>query len=113
MTSKKILEYLYNASKIGITSNENAKILKDYYKLILKDLDRLEKLEKDYEKLKERYKHRAEVSNDLCKGVKQYENIIEKIISLPHCDICDADWHNGCMCLKNKLKEVLLNEKED
>ena len=48
-----------------------------YYKIIKQDLDRLEKLEKAHEKLKERYKHRAETSNDLCKAVKQYEKAIE------------------------------------
>ena len=44
---------------------------------IKQDLDRLEKLEKDYEKLKERYKHRVETSNDLCDAVEQYEKAIE------------------------------------
>lgn len=44
---------------------------------IRQDLDRLEKLEKENQELKERYKHRAETSNDLCKAVKQYEKVIE------------------------------------
>ena len=48
-----------------------------YYGVISQDLGRLEKLEKEHEKLKERYKHRAEISNDLCKEVKQYEKAIE------------------------------------
>ena len=48
-----------------------------YYKIIKQDLDRLEKLEKAHEKLKERYKHRAETSNDLCKAVKQYEKAFD------------------------------------
>ena len=48
-----------------------------YYKIIKQDLDRLEKLEKEHNKLKERYKHRAETSNDLCKAVKQYEKAFE------------------------------------
>lgn len=46
MTSKRLLEQLYIASKIGITSKENEKILKDYYKVVLKDLEVLEWLKK-------------------------------------------------------------------
>ena len=49
-----------------------------------------------------------------CEQIKQslerldkYENAIDKVIKLPDCDICDSNWHNGCMCLKNKIKEVL------
>lgn len=48
-----------------------------FYGLIKQDLDHLEKLEKENQELKERYKHRAETSNDLCKAVKQYEKAIE------------------------------------
>ena len=51
-----------------------------YYKTVKQDLDRLEKLEKEHEKLKERYKHRAETSNDLCKAVKQYEKAFEILV---------------------------------
>ena len=46
MNSKRLLEQLYIASKIGITSKENGKVLKDYYKVVLQDLERLEKIEK-------------------------------------------------------------------
>ena len=48
-----------------------------FYGVIRKDLDRLEKLEKENKELKERYKHRAEISNDLCKAVKQYEKAFD------------------------------------
>ena len=63
-----------------------------YYKTVKQDLDRLEKLEKEHEKLKERYKHRAETSNDLCKAIKQYEkafdilaNKVVNILILKYC----------------------------
>ena len=48
-----------------------------FYGVIRKDLDRLDKLEKENKELKERYKHRAEISNDLCKAVKQYEKAFD------------------------------------
>ena len=47
MTSKKILEQLYIASQIGIVSKENKKVLKDYYKVVLRDLNKLENLEEE------------------------------------------------------------------
>lgn len=46
MNSKRLLENLYCASKIGITSKENEKILKDYYKVVLQDLEVLEIIKK-------------------------------------------------------------------
>ena len=49
----------------------------EWCNIIKQDLERLEKLEKEHEKLKERYKHRAETSNDLCKTVKQYEKAFD------------------------------------
>ena len=48
---------------------------------IEKDLDQLEKLEKENKELKERYKHRAETSNDLCKAVKQYEKAFDILVN--------------------------------
>lgn len=70
MNSKECLEKLTYCVN-GMESQEK------YYKIIKQDLDRLEKLEKEHNKLKERYKHRAETSNDLCKAVKQYEKAFE------------------------------------
>lgn len=100
MNSKEALENLTYCIN-GMESKEK------YYKIIKQDLERLEKLEKEnkelrkaikqwninggnllrenaelkneLEKLKERYKHRAETSNDLCKAVNQYEKAIEII----------------------------------
>ena len=51
------------------------------FNIIKQDLDRLEELEKEHNKLKERYKHRAETSNDLCKAVRQYEKAIEILVN--------------------------------
>ena len=42
--------------------------------------------------------------------IKQDLDKLEKIKSLPNCDICDSNWHKGCMCLKKKIIEVLGNE---
>ena len=81
MNSKEALERL---RKIRIYEKESScydylgkHIFKEEIEALEQDLDRLEKLEKDYEKLKERYKHRAETSKDLCNAVKQYEKAIE------------------------------------
>ena len=82
------------------------------------DLERLEKLEKDHEKLKERYKHRAETSNDLCKEVKQYEKAIEifrEICSLNNNKTLETE---RCFLRLTEeeyelMKEVLENERKE
>ena len=87
MTSKEVLEYLRTCKFCKIvmgTDYENDDryftlydVFSEEIEIIQKDLDRLEKLEKENQELKERYKHRAETSNDLCKAVKQYEKVID------------------------------------
>ena len=140
MTSKRILEYLYNASKIGITSNENAKILKDYYKLILKDLNRLEKLEEENKQLKaklDRSLPRLVIRNTLDNVLPSLEEENEKLKQaldilkdkLVNIDMLILSFqidigresYNACVEEPYQLtqeeydllKEVLLDEKED
>ena len=70
LNSKEALERLY----LGLEDNDTqAKC----YELVFKDLQRLEKLEKENEKLKERYKHRAAISNELNEALNQYEKAFE------------------------------------
>lgn len=73
---KDLLDILMNFERL-YAIDDTHEVKKQKSEIIEKDLDRLEKLEKEHEKLKERYKHRAETSNDLCKAVKQYEKAIE------------------------------------
>ena len=57
-------------------------------KIIEQDLDRLEQLEKENQELKERYKKRAELCNEFCEYIKQYEKaleILKEVVSL-NCD---------------------------
>lgn len=91
ITSKKALEAYHRMA------NGNSIIIDDTkaYETIKQDLDKLEKLENDYKKLKERYKHRAETSNDLCKAVKQYENVIEFLVEGFHFEVKELTTLNG------------------
>ena len=82
MKSKDALEYLCkNCNHECCPYIQYDKSHCGFYGLIRHDLDRLEKLEKEHEKLKERYKHRAETSNDLCKTVKQYEKAFDILVN--------------------------------
>ena len=74
MTSKECLKTLCKSISYAKLS---CKELIELYELIKQDLDRLEKIEREHEKLKEKYKHRAETSNDLCEAVKLYEKVFE------------------------------------
>lgn len=60
-----------------LTYDQQQELGDQVLRTVYQDLKRLEKLEKEHNKLKERYKHRAETSNDLCKAVKEYEKAIE------------------------------------
>ena len=78
MTSKECLEHICkNCDNECCPYIHYEKSRCAFYGIIKQDLDRLEKLEKENQELKERYKHRAETSNDLCKEVKHYEKVIE------------------------------------
>ena len=82
MKSKDALEYLCkNCNHECCPYIQYDKSHCGFYGLIRHDLDQLEKLEKEHEKLKERYKHRAETSNDLCKTVKQYEKAFDILVN--------------------------------
>ena len=95
MNSKEVLEYLKTCKFCKIvmgTDYENDDryftlydVFSEEIEIIQKDLDRLEK---ENAKLKK---------------------VIEDIKNLPDCDICDSNWHKGCMCLQNKFKKALLN----
>lgn len=47
------------------------------FDLIKQDLERLEKLEKENQELKERYKRRAETSKELNEALTQHQKVIE------------------------------------
>lgn len=93
MNSKKALKNIViNFDNMGmICSNLNyeefyikdlyfKEVFKTEYENILKNLDRLEKLEK----------------------------VIDKIKNILNCDVCNDNWNKGCMCFQKKLKELLL-----
>ena len=67
-------------------------ILTVEFNVVKKALDRLEQLENENQELKERYKHRAEISSDLNESLKEYEKAIEKFIDYlneePNRQIC-------------------------
>ena len=87
-----------------------------FYGVIRQDLDRLEKLEKENLELKEKCKMLEEneeaVLTTLESSVQEntkLKKVIEDIKNLPDCDICDSNWHKGCMCLQNKFKKAVIN----
>ena len=109
----KELTLMINREK-HINSEWNKKIY-DLELIVKQDLDKLAKLEKENQELREKVNHFKNVKNRTRRNYKfvEKENIklkkvIERIKSLPNCDICDDNWHKGCMCLQNKLKKALL-----
>ncbi len=76
---KKINQYW---ADINVHGKSDIVISNEDWNIIFKDLERLEKLEK----------------------------VIEDIKQLPKCEVCDDNWIKGCMCFRKKLKEVLENE---
>lgn len=86
MTSKEAIQELYNEREYLLGEKVNNKTknwhndIKHYDNInhcLLTIREDLERLEKENKELKERYKHRAEISNDLCKAVKQYEKAFD------------------------------------
>ena len=76
MISKEALEKLsyipiYEEDIDIIFKGDLCEVYRNEVDIISKDLDHLEKLEKENQELKDRYKHRAETSNDLCKIVEK------------------------------------------
>ena len=72
MTSKEALEYICKTcDNKSCPWKHYEKSRCAFYGVIKQDLNRLEKLEKENQELRERYKHRAETSKDLCKAVNQ------------------------------------------
>lgn len=106
-----------------LTYDQQQELGEEVFRIVYQDLDRLENLEKEHNKLKERYKHRAETSNDLCKAVKQYEKAFEILkenseIALHYDDEFPTPMIsiNGVYSYINEeeyelLKEVLSNER--
>ena len=86
MTSKEALEELkdYLIKPINKSSEFNEWVI-EIYDTIKQDLERKEQLEKENKELKEKYKHRAETSHELCEALKNYEKAIE-IIKLTKVD---------------------------
>lgn len=66
-------------------------------------------IEQDLDRL-ETFDYIAEQNVELREENLKLKQLIEKIKELPNCNICDANWHEGCMCLKRKIEEVLGNE---
>lgn len=71
---KKLLDRYMGLEKENQELKEKVKILEENEEAVLTTL---ESAVQENEKLKERYKHRAETSNDLCKEVRQYEKAFE------------------------------------
>ena len=128
MTSKEALQELYNEREYLLGEKVNNKT-KNWYNdithydnighcllTIREELDRLEKLEKENLELKEKFKMLEEneeaVLTTLESSVQEntkLKKVIEDIKNLPDCDICDSNWHKGCMCLQNKFKKAVIN----
>lgn len=100
MTSKEALERLGNV-EVAVTTIRSGithfKTLKEQYTkefealekelLFVRDIKpfdvyegQYKKLEKENQELKEKYKKRAELSKELCEGLKQYEKVLDFLI---------------------------------
>lgn len=100
---------------------ENVKEIEDLY---LKEnkhwCETIDSLRKENQELKEKlegipleydgYLYFTQSISNVVKENEKLKKAIEIIKTLPNCDICDANWHKGCMCLQRKIKEVLNDE---
>ena len=105
MTSKEALSIIKNSKSISF--NE---AYAEPLNTIEKDLERLGQLEKNYYSLNREFETIEFENYSLRKENEKLKQVIENIKKLPNCDICDENWHKGCMCLQKKIKEVLNNE---
>ena len=78
--------------------------------IIQKDLDRLEQLEKENQELLVNKNVAQGIAIKLKEENDKLKQLIKQLKNFPNCDICDSNWHKGCMCLKRKIEEVLVNE---
>ena len=126
MSSKEVLEYLRTCKYCKIvmgTDYENDDryftlydVFNEEIEIIQKDLDRLEKLEKENQELKEKVKMLEENEEAVLTTLEisvsenaKLKKVIEDIKNLPDCDICDSNWHKGCMCLQSKFNKTIIN----
>lgn len=129
MESLKLLELIYSDALNFNENEEDIEEVKREYNIIKRDLERLKKIDDfksaglvDYalgrlikldienEKLKQENKELL-VNKNVAQGIAtKYKQKLKQIEALPNCDICDENWHKGCMCLQKKIKEVLGNE---
>ena len=98
-----------------LTYDQQQELGEEVLRIVYQDLDRLEKLEKEHNKLKERYKYRAETSNDLCKAVKQYEKAFEILsdkleLTLYHNKILNT-YSIELMCFEEHLGKYIAQEE--
>lgn len=111
MTSK---EYITNYVRyLGNYDKGEKNIKKDYKQMqkVLKDLERKEQLEKENQKLKERYKRRAETSKELNEALTQHLKVIEILKDYLEIRIVDVDYHKTpFIYASNVLKKITNNE---
>ena len=120
MNSKEALKRLYYDAISLNEIEEDVEQIKNDYDLIKQDLDRLEQLEKENQglkKVRDNYSDQLNYVWNIVNSLKdentRLKQALEKIKELPHCDICDANWHKGCLCLQKNIKKVFESVGEE